>query len=193
MKLSIVATAALALLSSGAAGLKVQKISKAKKVQAQSIAGLCFVNKKYDAEWDLVYDVFPDEAIQVPEISKKEPTECCVWKHGDGACEAGRDDKLVRCAKGGELIDLTKHNSAAAFEIRCGKPGGPEAVRKKAREGIKFPSCPAAADCGWFNSGKCEEHCGQRFFSKMENCWFGRKKCCCHGEVDYEHVVTIEV
>jgi hypothetical protein len=188
MKFSIIATAGLALLSSGAAGVKVQK--RAKSVQD------CIPTKEYIPESNTVIDLPAKENFTVPRMYKKGnpsmPIECCIWKHADGDCEAGKDDKLVKCATAGQKIDLKKHlKSAASLEFRCNDPGLAKAERKKERMGLKFASCPAAGDCSWFNSGDCEKHCGQRFFSKMESCGWGKKRCCCHAEIDRTTVVTI--
>jgi hypothetical protein len=185
MKLSIIATAALALFSSSATGLK---ISKAKIIKAQKGARpLCVLNKIYVAGTNSILDVLAPGSYTVPKIFKNQPIECCIWKHGDGACEPGKDDKLVGCALSGKIIDLDKHNSAASFEIRCDLPGIVEKQRKAEREGLGLASCPArGASCSWNNSGKCEKHCGQRFFSKMEGCGWGKKRCCCHGEFDWQ-------
>jgi hypothetical protein len=194
MKFSILATAAVALLSSSANSWKLELYEDVgfvgKSVKAR---------KAGEPEWctrtgnSTIRGFKPMKRVRslnfTLEAKRDDKFKCCVWMHMDNRCEAGTDEKFMGCSDF-EIDDLADWEyKLKGVGVRCGKKKvaaeDPEKVQKQQQAIASLVECKNPSVCDIFWSRKCETHCGDLGFSHMtgETCgWLLPKRCCCHAE-----------
>jgi hypothetical protein len=193
MKFTVLAAAAIALLSSSANSWKLALYEELDFMGKSVSATKAGKTECTQAGNSTITGFKPMKGVRslnfTLEAKRDKDVKCCVWMHMDNRCEGGTDDKLMGCSDF-DIDDLSDWTyKLKSVMVRCGKKGvaaeDPEKVQKEEQAVASVVKCKNESSCSIFWSRRCEGYCGDLGFSHMsgERCGWGLpKRCCCHAE-----------